>query len=480
MWDVIIIGAGVIGASIAREISRYELKTLVIEKEEDVCEVTSMANSGIVHSGYDPKPGSLKAKLNVIGNGLFDKLSMELGFDFKRIGSITIGKTEEDLATLKRLQKNGIENGVKTIILDKEELFLLEPNLALDAKYGLLAESAGIVNPFEYTVALMENAIFNGVKLNLEEEVLKISKLENTYKIITNKNEYITKIVINAAGLNSGDVAGMVGSNIDIRPRKGEYFVLNHLNKPLISHVIFPLPSEKGKGILLTPTTSNNYLIGPSSEYVSSLDDFSTDTLTLEKVRSDANNLVKDIPFNEVIRTFAGLRAVNSKRDFIIEEDKTNPNFYQVAGIESPGLASSYAIALYLIDIIKKKNNLITKKDFVPYRKPYIKLKGLPLEEKQKIYEKNPKYGRIICRCEQISEAEILDVIHREIPVKTIRGVKKRIRPGFGKCQGGFCESLVFELLKNEFDLDPLKIKYGRKNSEVIKKITKEGQNEKL
>lgn len=480
MWDVIIIGAGVIGSALARELSRYQLEILVLEKEEDVCEVTSMANSGIVHSGYDPKPGTLKAKLNVLGNSLFPKLSQELGFDFKPIGSLTIALREEDLPVLKELQANGFKNGVETKIINKEELFKLEPNLNKEATYALFAPTAGIVNPFEYTVALMENALDNGATLKLEEEVKAINKNAAGYLVITNKASYQTKIVINAAGLKTGEIAKMVDCDITIRPRKGEYFVLNQLAKPLVNHVIFPLPSEKGKGILLTPTTSMNYLVGPSSDYIDDLDDFSTDAKTLALVKVGASKLIQDLPYHEVIRSFAGLRAVHKDRDFILKEDEKNPNFYHAAGIESPGLAASYAIAIYLVDLIKKRNKLLIKPNFNPYRRPFIKLKDLSLAEKNKYYHTDKSFAKIVCRCEKISEGEILDAIRRKAGARTVRGVKKRVRPGFGKCQGGFCESLVLEILRRELKLAPTQVLYGKKDSEVIKFITKEACDEKI
>lgn len=477
MLDVIIIGAGVIGSSIARELSSYQLNTLVIEKEEDVCEVTSMANSAIVHSGYDPRPNTLKAKLNVLGNSLFDKLSLELGFDFKRIGSITVASNESDLETLKEMQHNGELNGVKTTILNREELLKIEPFIQDDIKYGLLAPTCGIVNPFEYCVALMENAIENGVKLHLDEEVIDIQKDNGFYTVKTTKDSYQAKMVINASGLNGERIAKMIGNTeIKIKPRKGEYFVLDHFKTPFVTHTIFPLPTSKGKGILVTPTTHGNYLLGPSSEFIENIDDYSTDKDTLDNVRLGVNKVVKNIPFNQIIRSFAGNRAVSQTNDFIIEEDQNNHNFYHVTGIQSPGLASSYAIALYVVDLIKRNNDLQKKNDFNPIRRPFVKLNNLSEEEKNKYYQLDHRFAHLICRCEKISEGEILDAIHRPCGATTVRGVKKRVRPGFGKCQGGFCESLVVKILARELHKDEKEILLGRKDSNILRFTTKEGQ----
>ena len=480
MYDVIIIGAGVIGSSIARELSRYKLEILVIEKEKDVCEVTSMANSGIIHSGYDPKEGTLKAKLNLIGNQNIVRLREELGFEYKNIGSLTVAFEENDLETLKQLQQRGFNNNVNTKILNHDEVLALEPNLNKNVKYALLAETCGIVNPFEYTVALMENAMDNGVKLHLEEEVVNILNNKNHYVVLTNKGKYEARIVVNAAGLMSGKIAKMIGTDIEIKPRKGEYLVINHLPKAYINHTIFPLPTEKGKGVLMTPTTSFNYLVGPTSEFVPEDDDFATDTSTLDSIKEKVSKMLDNIPFNETIRSFAGLRAVGPTGDFIIEEDKNNKNFYHLAGIDSPGLASSYGIAAYLVDLIKENNNLTLNPNFNPYRRPFVHLNSLSIDDKNNYFKKDPKYGHIICRCEKVSEAEIIDTIHRNCGARTVRGVKKRVRPGFGKCQGGFCESLVVNILARELKVDEKEICYGREHSEILKYDSKEDHNENI
>ena len=477
MFDFIIIGAGVIGSSIARELAHYKLKIAVIEKNSDVCEETSMANSAIVHSGYDPKPHTLKAMLNVRGNMLFDQLAKELNFEFKRIGSLTVALDKEEYQELFNLAKRGEENCVKTKILNKEELKALEPFVSDDAYGALYAPSCGIVNPFEYTVALMENAIDNGVELYLDNRVEDIKEIDGGYLVKTDKGEYKGRNVINAAGVYSGEIAKLIGDDdIHITPRKGEYYVLDHFEQPFVSHTIFPMPSKKGKGTLVTPTTHGNYLLGPTN-VETDYDDKTTTPQGFASIRSSTQKIVRDIPFDQIIRSFAGIRAKEQDGDFKIFEEKDHPGFYNVAGIQSPGLASSPAIAAYVVELIKARNKLEFNPNFNPYRRPFIKLKELPIEEVHKLIEKDSRFGHIVCRCEKISEGEICDAIHRSCGARTIKGIKKRVRPGFGKCQGGFCEPLCVKILARELGVDPMDVKYGSKNSYILAKESKESED---
>lgn len=474
MQDIVIIGAGVIGCSIARELSKYKLKISVIEKEPDVCEGSSMANSAIVHSGYDPKPGTMKSKMNAKGNSMFDALSKDLDFEFERIGSLTVAKTQENLDSFPGIVANAKLNGVDVKILTPEELFKLEPFVSKDALGAIWAPTAGIVNPFEYTIALMENAMDNGVELNLDTKVLSIEKKNNFYVVHTDKKDFETKIVVNAAGLFSGKIAEMVGNNsITITPRKGEYFVLDHFKEPFVKHTIFPMPTKKGKGILVTPTTHWNYLLGPTSEFVDDPTDLATDSATLANVRASVVDLVPNIPFFQIIRSFAGLRAVSNSDDFVLEEDINNLGFFNCAGIQSPGLASSPAIAEYMVGLIGQRITLEKNPDFNPKRRPLYRFNSKSIEEKDALIKKDSTFGHIVCRCERISEGEVLDAIHRNCGARTIRGVKKRVRPGFGKCQGGFCEPIVLKMLAKELNVQPLDIRYGNKDSFILDKPSK-------
>ena len=473
MYDVIVIGAGVIGASVARELARYKVKVLVLDKESDVGNVTSMANSAIVHSGYDPKPGTNKAKYNVEGNSMYDLLTKELDVEFKRIGSLTCATDEEEMKIIEGFVSRAKDNGVEVKILNKEETKKIEPFVSDNVIGSLYAPTAGIINPFELCVALCENAMDNGVEILLNEEVISINKLTDKYIVTSKNNSYEAKVVVNASGLYSDKISKMVGiDHFNITPRKGEYFVLDHFNKPFVSHVIFPVPTEKGKGILVTPTTHGNYLVGPSSEFVDDKEDFSTDKITLDNVRKSSAKLVKNIPFGYVIRQFSGLRATGSTHDFVIEEIE---GFVNLGGIESPGLASAPAIAKEAVKLINGVLNLESNPNFNPFRRKVIRLNKMTQEERNELIRNNPAFGHIVCRCEGISEGEVIDCIRRNAGARTIKGVKKRCRPGFGKCQGGFCEPLVLEILCKELNLNPLNVRYDSKDSYILQSETKEG-----
>ena len=473
MYDIIIIGAGVSGCFIARELSRYKLNVLVLEKNNDVGNETTSANSAIVHSGYDPLPGSLKAILNVKGNAMYDKVCEELDVSFKRIGSITVALSEQEMETLKQLQARANENGVETILLNKEEVLEKEPGLSANVVGGLLAPTAGIIDPFNLCVHLMENAIDNGVTLKLEEEVTKIRK-ENDIFIINDK--YEGKVVINATGVMGDIVNELINDKtFDIMPRKGQYYVFDHFKRPFVNHTLFMVPSEKGKGVLISPTTSGNYLVGPSANLVAR-DEKSTDKQTLNSVKSQANYMMENIPYYETIRTFAGLRATPSTHDFIIEESETK-NFINVVGIESPGLASAPAIAEKVVkEIIASKFELIEKKDFNPYVKKYVKLKNMSIEQRQEYFKLNKDYGTIVCKCEQVSKGEIIDCLNRSCPPRSIKALKRRLRVGFGKCQGGMCQSVALEILANHYNVDKKDIPYDQAKAYILLKKTK-GEN---
>ncbi len=473
MYDVIVIGAGVIGGCVARELARYKAKVLVLDKENDVGNVTSMANSAIVHSGYDPKPGTNKAKYNVLGNKMYDLLTKELDVEFKRIGSLTCATNEEELEIIKSFVSRANDNGVEVKILNQEETRKIEPFVSDSVVGSLYAPSAGIINPFELCVGLFENALDNGVELLLNEEVVSIERLTNRFVVRTKDKEFETRVVVNAAGLYSDKIAKMVGIDyFNITPRKGEYFVLDHFEKPFVSHVIFPVPSEKGKGILVTPTTHNNYLLGPSSEFVEDKSDLSTDKPTLDNVRVNASKLVKNIPFNYIIRQFSGLRATGSTHDFIIDE---RDGFITLGGIESPGLASAPAIGKEAVRLVNSVLHLETNPYFNPFRRKVIRLKKMSIEERNDLIKQDPSFGHIVCRCEGVSEGEVVDCIRRNAGARTIKGVKKRCRPGFGKCQGGFCEPLIMEILARELNLDPLNVRYDSVKSYILQSETKEG-----
>lgn len=470
MYDVIIIGAGVTGAFIARKLSQYKLKTLLLERENDVGNVTSNANSAIVHSGYDPVPGTLKAKLNVRGNAMYDQIADELDVHFYRIGSLTVATNEKQMEVLHDLLNRSKQNNVPTSLISKEELMKMEPNISPNALGALYAPTAGIIDPFNLVVHCVENAVDNGVELRLNQEVKNIVRTGDYFQVITGDNNYDAKVVVNASGLGCEKIARMI-EDVDwqLTPRKGEYFVLDHYKVGLVNHTIFPLPSEKGKGILVSPTSSNNYLVGPSSELVEDPNDVSTDGLTLSNVRMQATELVPNIPFNQVIRVFAGVRPTTTRHDFIIEPSKKYDTFINVCGIESPGLVSAPAIAEYVFgNYLSKVLKLEKKEDYNPRVKKYNELKFLSYEDRDKLVKTNSDYGTIVCSCEKVSLGEINDLLSRSVPPHTVKAVKRRCRAGFGKCQGGFCGPKVALILAKHYNVSPLEIKLDKEDGPIL------------
>ena len=479
MFDVVVIGAGIVGSLVARKLSSYQLSVAVLEKEPDVGNVTTMANSAIVHSGYDPVPGTLKAKLNVLGNKMMDKVCEELDVEMERIGSLTVALYDEQLPMLEALAKRSAENGVEVKILSAEETLKLEPNINPNVKGSLLAPTAGIVNPFTFAVHAMENAVDNGVKLFLEEKVVKIVKDNDFYNIICESgNSYQTKIIINAAGIYSDEIHKMVEPiEYSLTPRKGEYFILDHYSDSLVKHTIFPLPSEKGKGILVTPNIGGTYLIGPSAEAMPSKDDVSTDKLTLDEIRRQALDMVPSIPFNQVIRTFAGSRPTPNTHDFIIGFAKCDNHFITLSGIESPGLVSAPAIAEYVVnEYLAKVIELKDNPNYNPLVKKRPRFNAMSVEERNNFIKNNPEYGQIICNCEKVSLGEILFEMNTSVPPKTIKAVKKRTRAGFGKCQGGFCQPLVTKIISEKFDIPLNKVLFQKAGSFVMPYKVKGGK----
>ena len=463
MKDVIIIGAGVSGCAIARELSRYQLDICVLERESDICEGTSKANSGIVHGGFDAKPGTLKAKLNVLGNSMMDEMSKKLDFEFKRNGSMVVCQNEMGIPALEKLLEQGKENGVKGMkILKREQALELEPNLA-DGVYAVLhIPSGGIVCPFGMNIAYAENAAQNGVEFKLGTEVQLIERVGQDYRIQTNQGVFETKYVINAAGVYADVFHNMVSElKIHITPRRGDYCLLDKTAGDLVRHTIFQLPTEKGKGVLVTPTIHGNLLLGPTAIDIEDKEATATTAKGLQEVLEKCTKSVKNIPFKQVITSFAGLRAHEEHGEFIIGEVEDAKGFIDVAGIESPGLTSAPAIGIYVRDILAEKMELKEKENFVEERKGIVRFLDLPKEEQNRLLQKNQAYGQIVCRCEQITEGEILDAIHRPLGATTLDGVKRRTRAGMGRCQAGFCTPKVMEILARELHLE---LKDIRKN----------------
>ena len=452
IYDVAVIGAGVIGCAAARELSRFALRIAVIDRESDVCEGTSKANSAIIHAGFDAVPGSNKARLNVLGNGMMDRISAELDIPFRRNGALVVCRDEAGEKKLRSLLERGRKNGVEGLrILLREEAAEMEPGLADGVCAALYAPTSGIVCPFEMTIAYAENARANGVDFLLSSEVEAIRREADGFRVRTARGTVRAKVVINCAGVYADRIHDMVcAPAFRIVPRKGEYLLLDKTAGRTVRQTVFQIPTEMGKGVLVAPTVHGNLITGPTAEDIEDREDVSTTRRGLETVREVAARSVKDIPFRQVITSFSGLRATGDTGDFILGEDERVKGFIDAAGIESPGLSSAPAIALELCGIVRGILRPEERKGFDPIRKGIVRPASLPEEERKKLIAERPAYGRIVCRCEQISEEEILDSIRRPLGARTLDGVKRRVRAGMGRCQGGFCSPRVTELLAAE------------------------------
>lgn len=476
MYDVIIIGGGVSGAASARELSRYKVNVCVLEKEDDVCCGTSKANSAIVHAGFDAANGSLMAKLNVRGNEMMEALSKELDFPFKRNGSLVICRAEEDMPNLEALYERGVKNGVKDLrIIYKDELLKMEPNISEECYAALYAPTGGIVCPFHLNIALAENANVNGVDFKFNTEVLDIKKIDGGFELVTNQGSFETKYVVNAAGVYADKFHNMVSEKkIHITPRRGDYCLLDKTAGNHVSKTIFALPSKLGKGILVSPTIHGNLLLGPTAVDIEDKEGTNTTAAGLADVISKAGLNVKDIPYRQVITSFAGLRAHEDNHEFIIGEVEDAKGFIDCAGIESPGLTSAPAIGEMVANILKDLMGLEEKEDFIATRKNILNPENLSLEERKALIKENPAYGNIICRCEMITEGEIVDAIRRPLGARSLDAVKRRTRAGMGRCQSGFCSPRTMEILARELGVDMSEITKTGKGSEIIVGINKD------
>ena len=475
-YEVIIIGAGVSGAAIARELSRYEVKCLVLDKEEDVCCGTSKANSAIIHAGYDAANGTMMAKMNVEGNAMMTKLAEDLDIPFKRNGSLVLCFSEEDMLGLQKLYDNGVANGVPNLqILKKEEVLAMEPNVSDDIYAALYAPTGGIVCPFHLNMALAENACANGVEFRFDTEVLSIQKAEQGFVVKTNQGEITSDYVINAAGVYVDKFHNMVSEKkIHITPRRGEYLLLDKTAGSHVKKTIFSLPSKLGKGVLVTPTVHGNLLVGPTATDIEDKEGTCTSAEGLNAVITKAGINVKNLPLKQVITSFAGLRAHEDNHEFILGEVKDAPGFIDCAGIESPGLSSCPAIGKYIAELMKEKMNLKEKENFIETRKGILNPAELSLEERNQLVKENPAYGNMICRCEMITEGEIIDAVKRPLGAKSLDGVKRRTRAGMGRCQGGFCSPRVMEIIARERGIDITEVTKSGGKSKLIVGVNKE------
>ncbi len=477
MYDVIIIGGGVTGTAIARELSQYKLNVVLLEKNADVCDETSKANSAIVHGGYDAKSGTLKARFNVRGNELIRQLAPQLHFHFKQIGSLVVAFSDEEMEEVKNLYKRGMQNGITDLeIWDSEKTLCEEPNLSSETRGALYCGTAGIVCPFSMTFAFIENAVANGVELVTDAEVTAIEKTGKMFTVTTPKGVFAASYVINAAGVYADAVASMAGENdYQILPRKGEYRVLDKTCGDIVNHVIFQAPTKKGKGILVTPTYDGNILAGPTAEDSDDPEDISTSLDGLNKIDTFAKKSVPALDFKKTIRTFTGVRARPNTGDFMVYASQQAKGFIHAAGIESPGLSSAPAIAEYVAELLQQEGAVLEKKpDYISIREAMPQFAQLSHEEQAALIQENPLYGHIICRCETITEAEIVEAIRRPAGARTVDGVKRRVRPGTGRCQGGFCMPRILDILSRELNVPVDTILKSNAGTEIVTGMLKD------
>lgn len=473
---MIVIGCGITGAAIAFELSKYRLKVAVLEGENDVAQGATKANSAILHAGYDPKPGTLMARLNVRGVELAAELCAKLDVPYRRNGALVLGFSEADKAALQTLHEQGIANGVKGLeLLTGEQARNLEPNLSDGVVAALHAPTSAICLPWEYCLALAETAVLNGVELYLEHRVTGLERIKGGWRVRTNQGTFESGFVVNAAGVFAGQVHEMAAPTPwQIQPKRGEYYLLDKNEGSRVSRTIFQCPGKAGKGVLVSPTVHGNLIVGPDASPVEG-QDVSNTAAGLAFVRSTALQSVPSVDLRQSIRNFAGVRAAATTGDFIIGQAEDAPGFFDAAGICSPGLSAAPAIAEYLVGRMGEAGLPLEKKTDFKCERRHLRLRELSPEERAAVVKENPAYGRIICRCETVSEGEILQAIHSPIPPRSVDGVKRRAGAGLGRCQGGFCGPRVVELLCRELGISPGEVLQDRAGSYMLVEQTKGG-----
>ncbi len=478
-YDVIIVGAGVVGCLIARALARYDLSILLLDKASDVGEGTTKANTAIVHAGYDAKPGTLKARFNVAGNPMFDQLCDDLDVEFDRCGTYVVGVSEQDLDTLRELYERGLENDVPGMeIIDGEEMRRREPSVVEDTVGALYSATGGIVDPFALTFAAAENAVVNGVELMLETEVIDFltGPQGGITGVVTDQGQFRGQWTVISAGLWADELMHKAGlDSFKITPRKGEYYVLDRLAGEIVHNVLFPCPTPISKGILVTRTIHGNVMLGPNANQIEDKNDLATTPEGLEEVMQGALQLVPDLDRNLVIRTFAGLRAGGNTGDFVIERPDEVPGLVVLAGIESPGLTSSPAIAEYVVELLSDGGLVLEQRPaYQATRKGIPRFSELSREEQEALIAQDPRWGHIVCRCETVTEAEIVAACHAPVPALTYDAMKRRTQVGTGRCQGGFDKPWVIDIMARELDLSPLEITKKGSGSNMVLRRTKE------
>lgn len=473
-FDVAIIGGGVIGSAVARELSRYRLSICVLEKELDVCNGVSGHNTGLLHSGLLYNKDMLKSKFCIEGNSLFDSVAKELGVPFKRCGKLIVGFGAEEHKRLISLYNRGIENGVQGLrVIDHEELKHLEPSA--DGDFAIYVPTAGIFDPFIYTIALAENAAMNGVKYYFDSEVLSVANEQGMYRIITSNGDFQTKWVINCAGLMSFRISGMLGYKKYVPDRvKGQYLILDKHVGMKLTMPVYPTPNEAGEfDVHVTPTVDGNVLVGPTIENVKDREiEYGVTQEMIEKLGIDGKKMFEYVSRRYYIRNYAGLFPHVSDpdtgellNDFIIEADDRIPNTINLVNIASPGLTSSIPIARRVAAIVKEREKPAENSTFNPVRKASVRFAELPLLEQKQLIEEDADYGEIFCRCETVTRAEIKTAIHNILGVTTLSGIKYRTRAMMGRCQSGFCETRITKLIMEELGKNREELLLNKKGS---------------
>ena len=476
MYDVLIIGCGITGAAAAFQFSRYRLNVAVLERENDVADGTTKANSAILHAGYDPEPGTLMAKLNVRGAALAKELCAKLDVPYRQCGSFVLAFSPEEEATLRALQQRGQDNGVPGLeVLTGDQARAMDPNLSSQVTAALWAPTAAICSPWEYCLALAETAVRNGADLRLDTAVTGLERLEDGWLVHTNQGDFRSRYVINAAGVSAQTIHEMAApASFTIHPSRGQYFLLDKSEGDRVGHVIFQCPGPSGKGVLVAPTVHGNLIVGPNADPVPD-DDVGTTSDGLSYVRNTALKSVPSVNFRESIRNFAGVRASTDRGDFIIE--LAAPGFLDLAGICSPGLTAAPAIAEYAAQLLERDGLVLEEKQTYCCQRRRVRFHDLSPAEKARLVEQDPTYGRVICRCETVTEGEILDALRSPIPPRSVDGVKRRVGAGMGRCQGGFCGPRVVEILAREQQVSPGTIVQDKAGSWLLASQTKGGSD---
>lgn len=478
MYDIAIIGCGVIGAATAFELSKYDLSIVILEKENDIAMGATRANSAIIHAGFDPEPGTLMARLNVRGCELAEKLCADLSVPYIKNGSMVLAFSEKEDEHVKKLCAQGIANGVPGIrVLRREDVFSMEPNVSPAVTSALYAPSAGIISPWEYALAFAETAVRNGAEIKLNSEVTAIRERADGYELFCGDNNIKAKRVINCAGVDSAAVHEMIAEkSFTVKPARGDYFILDKCDGSKAKCTLFQCPNELGKGVLISPTVHGNLIVGPNAIACADAHRVNTTAEGLAFVKAAAARTMPTLTYRNSIRNFAGMRANTDKSDFIIEI--VRKGFIDLAGIKSPGLSSAPAIAEECVELLKKDGLALIKKEHPVLTRKKIRFKELTNEEKQEVIRDNPLYGRVICRCETITEGEIVDALHSPVPAVSVDGVKRRAGSGMGRCQGGFCGPRVLEIIAREKGISPLDVLKDGKGSYILVSETKQGGEE--